>query len=63
MKKLPAYLKALGYEVVSFGKVSHYRHTGDYGFDHRQVEPLFHLAAGCKLADRARSYTEAIIPA
>ncbi len=34
VKKLPAYLKALGYEVVSFGKVSHYRHTGDYGFDH-----------------------------
>jgi N-sulfoglucosamine sulfohydrolase len=34
IKKLPAYLKALGYEVVSFGKVSHYRHTGDYGFDH-----------------------------
>jgi N-sulfoglucosamine sulfohydrolase len=34
IKKLPAYLKELGYEVVSFGKVSHYRHTGDYGFDH-----------------------------
>lgn len=34
IKKLPAYLKELGYEVVSFGKVSHYGHTGDYGFDH-----------------------------
>ena len=34
LKKLPAYLKELGYEVVSFGKVSHYQHTGDYGFDH-----------------------------
>jgi uncharacterized sulfatase len=34
IKKLPAYLKSLGYEVVSFGKVSHYRYTGDYGFDH-----------------------------
>lgn len=34
LKKLPAFLKELGYEVVSFGKVSHYRHTGDYGFDH-----------------------------
>lgn len=34
IKKLPAYLQALGYEVVAFGKVSHYRHTGDYGFDH-----------------------------
>jgi N-sulfoglucosamine sulfohydrolase len=33
IKKLPAYLKELGYEVVSFGKVSHYQHTGDYGFD------------------------------
>ncbi len=34
IKKLPVYLKELGYEVVSFGKVSHYQHTGDYGFDH-----------------------------
>ncbi len=34
IKKLPAYLKELGYEVVAFGKVSHYQHTGDYGFDH-----------------------------
>jgi N-sulfoglucosamine sulfohydrolase len=34
IKKLPAYLQELGYEVVAFGKVSHYQHTGDYGFDH-----------------------------
>ena len=34
LKKLPAYLKELGYEVAAFGKVSHYRHTVDYGFDH-----------------------------
>ena len=34
LKKLPAYLQELGYEVVAFGKVSHYRHTADYGFDH-----------------------------
>jgi N-sulfoglucosamine sulfohydrolase len=34
LRKLPAYLQELGYEVVSFGKVSHYQHTGDYGFDH-----------------------------
>lgn len=34
LKKLPAYLRDLGYEVVAFGKVSHYRHTADYGFDH-----------------------------
>jgi uncharacterized sulfatase len=34
LKKLPAYLKEIGYEVVAFGKVSHYQHTADYGFDH-----------------------------
>lgn len=34
LKKWPAYFQALGYEVVAFGKVSHYRHTADYGFDH-----------------------------
>ncbi|MEX2174592.1 MAG: sulfatase [Pirellulaceae bacterium] len=33
LKKLPAYLQALGYEVVSFGKVAHYGHGKDYGFD------------------------------
>ena len=25
--------RALGYEVVAYGKVSHYKHTVDYGFD------------------------------
>lgn len=34
LKKLPAYLQDLGYEVVAFGKVSHYKHTADYGFDY-----------------------------
>src|ERR1043165_9491663 len=34
IKKLPAYLQELGYELVSFGKVSHYQHTADYGFDY-----------------------------
>jgi arylsulfatase A-like enzyme len=34
IKKWPAYFQELGYEVVAFGKVSHYRHTADYGFDH-----------------------------
>jgi N-sulfoglucosamine sulfohydrolase len=34
IKKLPAYLKELGYEVAAFGKVSHYKHTADYGFDY-----------------------------
>ena len=33
LKKLPAYLQQLGYEVVSFGKVGHYRQTPEYGFD------------------------------
>ncbi len=33
VKKWPAYFQELGYEVVAFGKVSHYRHTVDYGFD------------------------------
>lgn len=34
VRKLPSYLRAAGYEVVAFGKVSHYRQTGEYGFDH-----------------------------
>ncbi len=34
LKKWPAYFHDLGYEVVAFGKVSHYKHTADYGFDH-----------------------------
>jgi N-sulfoglucosamine sulfohydrolase len=33
LKKWPAYFQELGYEVVAFGKVSHYRHTADYGFN------------------------------
>jgi len=33
IKKWPAYLQDLGYEVVAFGKVSHYKHTAEYGFD------------------------------
>ncbi len=34
LKTLPAFLQEQGYEVVAFGKVSHYRYTADYGFDH-----------------------------
>lgn len=34
LKKWPAYFKELGYETAAFGKVSHYKHTADYGFDH-----------------------------
>lgn len=33
IKKWPAYFQELGYEVAAFGKVSHYKHTQDYGFD------------------------------
>ncbi|MBB5351843.1 arylsulfatase A-like enzyme [Haloferula luteola] len=33
IKKMPAYLQELGYEVVAFGKVGHYNQTKDYGFD------------------------------
>ncbi len=33
IKKLPAYLQEIGYEVVSFGKVGHYVQTPEYGFD------------------------------
>lgn len=34
VRKLPAYLRAQGSQVVAFGKVAHYKHTKDYGFDH-----------------------------
>ncbi len=33
IKKLPAYLQELGYEVASFGKVAHYGHGPFYHFD------------------------------
>lgn len=33
IKKFPAYFQEAGYEVVSFGKVGHYRQTPEYGFD------------------------------
>lgn len=33
LKRLPAYLKGLGYETVSFGKTSHYAHVTEQGFD------------------------------
>jgi len=49
LKKWPAYFQELGYEVVAFGKVSHYRHTGDYGFDHF-ANDSFHDHAGIPAA-------------
>lgn len=33
IRKLPAYLKELGYETAAFGKVAHYKHAPLYGFD------------------------------
>jgi arylsulfatase A-like enzyme len=38
LKKWPAYFQELGYEVVSFGKVAHYGHGKEYGFDHAAYE-------------------------
>lgn len=49
LKKWPAYFKALGYEVAAFGKISHYRHTADYGFDHF-ANDTFHDHAGIPAA-------------
>ena len=45
IKKWPAYFHDLGYEVVAFGKVSHYQHTADYGFDYF-AHDTFHDHAG-----------------
>jgi N-sulfoglucosamine sulfohydrolase len=49
IKKWPAYFQELGYEVVAFGKVSHYRQTADYGFDHF-AHDAFHDHAGINAA-------------
>src|SRR3954447_22353714 len=49
LKKWPAWFHELGYEVVAFGKVSHYRHTADYGFD-RFAHDTFHDPAGIPAA-------------
>lgn len=38
LKTWPAYFQDLGYEVVAFGKVSHYKFTVDYGFDHFEFD-------------------------
>ena len=49
MRKWPAFFHELGYEVAAFGKVSHYKHTGDYGFDHF-AHDSFHDHAGIPAA-------------
>jgi arylsulfatase A-like enzyme len=41
IRKWPAYFQERGYEVVAFGKVAHYKHTADYGFD-RFAHDTFH---------------------
>jgi len=45
LKKWPAYFQELGYEVVAFGKVAHYKHTVDYGFDHFEHDTFHDHAA------------------
>lgn len=49
LRKLPAYLQELGYEVVAFGKVAHYRTVSEYGFD-RFANAGFHDHAGIPAA-------------
>jgi len=49
IKKLPAYLQELGYEVASFGKVAHYNHGPLYGFDYVAGEG-FHRHEGIPAA-------------
>jgi N-sulfoglucosamine sulfohydrolase len=49
LRKWPSWFQALGYEVVAFGKVAHYRHTGDYGFD-AFAHDTFHDHAGIPAA-------------
>jgi arylsulfatase A-like enzyme len=49
VKKWPAYFQALGYEVAAFGKVSHYKHTAEYGFD-RFAHDTFHDHGGIAAA-------------
>jgi arylsulfatase A-like enzyme len=52
IKKLPAYLKELGYEVAAFGKVGHYNQDKLYGFDHYDKDPSAKTVASW-LAGRA----------
>ena len=49
--KLPSYLQSQGYQVVAFGKVSHYEQTGQYGFDY-YARDTFHDDAGIPEAIR-----------
>ena len=55
IKKLPAYLQALGYEVAAFGKVAHYGHGKDYGFDHVSHEGFQNYASIPAVAEFLKS--------
>src|SRR6185436_16703237 len=49
LKKWSSYFQELGYEVAAFGKVAHYGHTIDYGFDYF-AHDTFHDHAGIAAA-------------
>jgi arylsulfatase A-like enzyme len=49
IRKWPAYFQDLGYETAAFGKVSHYGHTAEYGFD-TFAHDTFHDHAGIQAA-------------
>ena len=49
VRKLPAVFAELGYEVVAFGKVAHYGHAKDYGFEQASFE-TFHDHRGIAAA-------------
>ena len=44
IKKLPAYLQELDYEVTAFGRIGHYNQTADYGFDHVERPKIWTVA-------------------
>ena len=47
VRKLPTYFEALGYEVVAFGKVAHYKHARDYGFQRAEFD-TFMITGGSR---------------
>lgn len=49
IRKLPAVFAELGYEVVAFGKVAHYGHAKDYGFEQSAFD-AFHDHRGIAAA-------------
>lgn len=49
LRKWPSFFQELGYETAAFGKVSHYGHTADYGFD-QFAHDTFHDHGGIQAA-------------